>query len=136
GPQVERVPQLAFQRPEAEIELAPADAERRGIGDGDPVLVRSNGASVALRARLAAARPRRGARGGGARSRAARGGRGGEAVTPLLLDVNGEPWWITLIKAFVVINLVLVTFAYLTLAERKVMGRMQLRYGPNRVGPY
>ena len=34
------------------------------------------------------------------------------------------------------INLVLVTFAYLTLAERKVMGRMQLRYGPNRAGPY
>jgi NADH-quinone oxidoreductase subunit H len=27
-------------------------------------------------------------------------------------------------------------FAYLTLAERKVMGRMQLRYGPNRTGPY
>ncbi len=54
----------------------------------------------------------------------------------LLLDVNGEPWWITLIKAFVVINLVMVTFAYLTLAERKVMGRMQLRYGPNRAGPF
>jgi NADH-quinone oxidoreductase subunit H len=47
-----------------------------------------------------------------------------------------EAWWISLIKAFVVINLVLVTFAYLTLAERKVMGRMQLRYGPNRAGPY
>ena len=30
----------------------------------------------------------------------------------------------------------MVTFAYLTLAERKVMGRMQLRYGPNRAGPY
>ena len=27
-------------------------------------------------------------------------------------------------------------FAYLTLAERKVMGRMQLRYGPNRAGPF
>src|SRR5437660_10460583 len=54
----------------------------------------------------------------------------------MLLDVNGEPWWITIIKAFVIINLVLVTFAYLTLAERKVMGRMQLRYGPNRAGPY
>ena len=40
------------------------------------------------------------------------------------------------IKAFVVINLVLVTFAYLTLAERKIMGRMQLRYGPNRAGPF
>jgi len=44
-------------------------------------------------------------------------------------------WWVSLIQGFVVINLVLVTFAYLTLAERKVMGRMQLRYGPNRAGP-
>jgi NADH-quinone oxidoreductase subunit H len=48
----------------------------------------------------------------------------------------GEPWWIAVIKSLIVINLVLVTFAYLTLAERKVMGRMQLRYGPNRVGPF
>ena len=45
-------------------------------------------------------------------------------------------WWVSLIQAFVVINLVMVTFAYLTLAERKVMGRMQLRYGPNRAGPF
>ena len=30
----------------------------------------------------------------------------------------------------------LVLFAYLTLIERKVMGRMQLRYGPNRAGPF
>ena len=49
---------------------------------------------------------------------------------------NGEPWWIALIKAAVIINLVLFGFAYLTLAERKVMGRMQLRYGPNRAGPF
>jgi NADH-quinone oxidoreductase subunit H len=47
-----------------------------------------------------------------------------------------EPWWISLIKSFVVINLVLFGFAYLTLVERKVMGRMQLRYGPNRAGPF
>jgi NADH-quinone oxidoreductase subunit H len=45
-------------------------------------------------------------------------------------------WWVSLIQAAVIINLVLVTFAYLTLAERKIMGRMQLRYGPNRAGPY
>ena len=45
-------------------------------------------------------------------------------------------WWVSLVQAFVVINLVMVTFAYLTLAERKVMGRMQLRYGPNRAGPF
>ncbi len=43
-------------------------------------------------------------------------------------------WWVSLIQAFVVINLVMATFAYLTLAERKIMGRMQLRYGPNRAG--
>src|SRR5262245_63391971 len=49
---------------------------------------------------------------------------------------NGEPWWISLIKAVIVINLVLFGFAYLTLIERKVMGRMQLRYGPNRAGPF
>ncbi|MSO57996.1 MAG: NADH-quinone oxidoreductase subunit NuoH [Thermoleophilia bacterium] len=54
----------------------------------------------------------------------------------LAAGANGEPWWITIIKAFVVINLVMVTFAYTTLAERKIMGRMQLRYGPNRAGPY
>ena len=43
-----------------------------------------------------------------------------------------EPWWIALIEALLVINLLLGLFAYLTLIERKVMGRMQLRYGPNR----
>ena len=54
----------------------------------------------------------------------------------IVLAATTEAWWISLIKAFVVINLVLATFAYLTLAERKVMGRMQLRFGPNRAGPY
>jgi NADH-quinone oxidoreductase subunit H len=47
-----------------------------------------------------------------------------------------EPWWIALIESFVIINLVMVTFAYLTWLERKAMGRMQLRYGPNRAGPF
>jgi NADH-quinone oxidoreductase subunit H len=47
-----------------------------------------------------------------------------------------EPWWIAIIESVVIVNLVLVCFAYLTLIERKVMGRMQLRYGPNRAGPY
>jgi NADH-quinone oxidoreductase subunit H len=47
-----------------------------------------------------------------------------------------EPWWVSIIKSLIVINLVMGAFAYLTLAERKVMGRMQLRYGPNRAGPF
>jgi NADH-quinone oxidoreductase subunit H len=47
-----------------------------------------------------------------------------------------EPWWIDFIKAFVIINLLLGMFAYMTWVERKVLGRMQLRYGPNRAGPF
>ena len=55
GPAVERVPELAFHRPEPEVELSPPDAERRGIATGDSVLVRSNGTSVELRARVSRA---------------------------------------------------------------------------------
>jgi NADH-quinone oxidoreductase subunit G len=52
GPAVERVPELQFQRPAAEVELAYDDAERRGIKPGDTVTVRSNGTSVELQAKL------------------------------------------------------------------------------------
>jgi NADH-quinone oxidoreductase subunit G len=52
GPAVERVPQLQFQRPLAEVELAAADALERGIAAGDPVQVKSNGTSRLLTARL------------------------------------------------------------------------------------
>jgi NADH-quinone oxidoreductase subunit H len=46
-----------------------------------------------------------------------------------------EPWWIALISALLIINLLMGLFAYMTWVERKVLARMQLRYGPNRVGP-
>jgi NADH-quinone oxidoreductase subunit G len=52
GPQVERVPELQFQRPEREVALAADDAARRGIATGDSVVLRSNGTSVELRARV------------------------------------------------------------------------------------
>jgi len=41
-----------------------------------------------------------------------------------------------LVKCLVVIGGVLFIFAYLTLAERKILGRVQVRPGPNRVGPF
>ena len=47
-----------------------------------------------------------------------------------------EPWWIDAIKAFLIVNVVLLSFAYMTWVERKLLGRMQLRYGPNRAGPF
>ena len=47
-----------------------------------------------------------------------------------------EPWWIAVIEVLVIVNLVMAAFAYTTWLERKVLGRMQLRYGPNRAGPF
>jgi NADH-quinone oxidoreductase subunit G len=52
GPQVERVGELQFQRPEPEAALSAHDAERRGVGTGDTITLRSNGTSVELRARV------------------------------------------------------------------------------------
>jgi NADH-quinone oxidoreductase subunit H len=46
-----------------------------------------------------------------------------------------EAWWITIPKAFLVINIVMVFFAFTTWLERKLLGRMQQRFGPNRAGP-
>ena len=47
-----------------------------------------------------------------------------------------EAWWISLIKAALLASLVMAAFAYTTWLERKLLGRFQNRYGPNRAGPY
>jgi NADH-quinone oxidoreductase subunit G len=52
GAAVERVAELQFQRPAAEVELAYADARKRGIAGGDTVTVSANGTSHELIARL------------------------------------------------------------------------------------
>ncbi|HEY1370101.1 MAG TPA: molybdopterin-dependent oxidoreductase [Gaiellaceae bacterium] len=54
GPAVERVQELQFQRPEAEVELSRKDARRLGVAAGGEVTVSSNGTSVRLRARVRA----------------------------------------------------------------------------------
>jgi NADH dehydrogenase/NADH:ubiquinone oxidoreductase subunit G len=53
GAAVERTPELQFQKPDAEVHLAPADAKERGIANGQTVTVSSNGTSLELRARIA-----------------------------------------------------------------------------------
>jgi len=52
GPAVDRVRELAFQRPQPEAELSEQDARTRGIRNGEEITIRSNGTSVTLRARL------------------------------------------------------------------------------------
>jgi NADH-quinone oxidoreductase subunit H len=55
----------------------------------------------------------------------------------LLGDVNYfEPWWIQIIKALVIFGVVFAVLPMLTVYERKLLGRFQGRYGPNRVGPF
>lgn len=41
-----------------------------------------------------------------------------------------------LVKLLLIFGVVLTLAAYLVLAERKILGRLQLRHGPNRVGPF
>ncbi|MGD9517571.1 NADH-quinone oxidoreductase subunit NuoH, partial [Mycolicibacterium sp.] len=47
-----------------------------------------------------------------------------------------DPWWLVLAKSLGIFAFLLLTVLAAILIERKVLGRMQLRFGPNRVGPH
>ena len=47
-----------------------------------------------------------------------------------------EPLWVVFLKALAMCVALLGAFAYMTLIERRILGRMQHRYGPNRTGPF
>jgi len=47
-----------------------------------------------------------------------------------------DPLWVTFLKALLLAVALLGAFAYMTLIERRLLGRMQHRYGPNRTGPF
>lgn len=64
-----------------------------------------------------------------------------DAVQQLGQSVFGSSWpevaillW-TLVKIFCIVIPLLLSIAYLTLLERRIIGWMQVRVGPNRVGP-
>jgi NADH-quinone oxidoreductase subunit H len=58
-------------------------------------------------------------------------------MTPVLATVGHyEEWWIQILKALIIFAVGLQLVPVVLLAERKLLGRFQSRYGPNRVGPY
>jgi NADH-quinone oxidoreductase subunit H len=57
-------------------------------------------------------------------------------VLPLADVAYVEPWWMQILKSIVIFLVGLQILPVLIVAERKVLGRFQNRYGPNRVGPF
>jgi NADH-quinone oxidoreductase subunit H len=57
-------------------------------------------------------------------------------VTPFGIVGYYELWWVAILKALVIFGLAFAILPLLTVYERKLLGRFQGRYGPNRVGPY
>jgi NADH-quinone oxidoreductase subunit H len=57
-------------------------------------------------------------------------------MTPQMLAVVGyaEPWWIQILKSLVIFLVGLQLVPIVLMMDRKLLGRMQNRYGPNRVG--
>ena len=58
------------------------------------------------------------------------------AADPTLSDFNQLIWWMVLLKVGIIFLFLLLTTMFMIWAERRVIGRMQNRSGPNRAGPF
>jgi NADH-quinone oxidoreductase subunit H len=57
-------------------------------------------------------------------------------VSPLANVFFFEPWWVQIVKSLVIFLVIFLLLPILIVYERKLLGRFQGRYGPNRVGPF
>ncbi len=55
---------------------------------------------------------------------------------PTLAIFGHDPWWLVIIKVLIVFVFLLLTTLMAIWAERRVLGRMQQRSGPNRAGKF
>ena len=66
----------------------------------------------------------------------------GAAETPAterpvtIADFYGQPWWMIVLKVVVIFAFLMVMTLFAIWAERRIIGRMQQRPGPNRAGPF
>ena len=55
---------------------------------------------------------------------------------PTLASFGHDPWWLVLLKVVVLFAFLMITTLFTIWAERRVIGRMQQRPGPNRAGKF
>jgi NADH-quinone oxidoreductase subunit H len=58
------------------------------------------------------------------------------AASPSLASFYHQPWWLVIIKVIVIFAFLMLTTLFMIWFERRVIGRMQQRPGPNRAGPF
>jgi NADH-quinone oxidoreductase subunit H len=58
------------------------------------------------------------------------------AADPSLASFGHDTWWLVLLKVGFIFVFLLLMVMFLIWAERRVIGRMQRRPGPNRAGPF
>jgi NADH-quinone oxidoreductase subunit H len=58
------------------------------------------------------------------------------AADPTLASFGHDTWWLIALKVVVIFAFLMLTTLFMIWAERRVIGRMQQRPGPNRAGPF
>src|SRR5690349_16991569 len=78
-----------------------------------------------------------GAAGLAARTAATPGAAHGTVTPPVtVLSFYGQPWWMILLKVVAIFAFLMLMTLFAIWAERRLIGRMQQRPGPNRAGPF